>query len=72
MIYNRSKDIMVKRCCYMLKSIKKDKLTVNIYENRDIMGAAAAADIEKCIKRTAIEYSPKFKSYYNFDNFYSL
>lgn len=29
-------------------------------------------DIEKCIKRTAIEYSPKFKSYYNFDNFYSL
>ena len=29
-------------------------------------------DIEKCIKRTAIEYYPKFKSYYNFDNFYSL
>ena len=28
-------------------------------------------DVEKCVKRTAIEYSPKFKSYYNFDNFYS-
>lgn len=29
-------------------------------------------DSEKCIKRTAIEYSPKFKSYYNYDNFYSF
>lgn len=39
----------------MLKSIKKDKLTVNIYENRDIMGAAAAADIEKCIEKLLAE-----------------
>lgn len=29
-------------------------------------------DSEKRIKRTPIEYSPKFKSFYNFDNFYSF
>ena len=29
-------------------------------------------DSEKCVKRTPIEYSPKFKSYYNFDNFYAF
>ena len=29
----------------MVKSIKKDKLTVNIYENRTLMGEAAANDI---------------------------
>ena len=39
----------------MLKSIKKDKLTVNIYENRDIMGAAAAEDIAKCIENLLAE-----------------
>ncbi len=34
----------------MLKSLKKDKLTVNIYENRTIMGEAAANDIAACMK----------------------
>ena len=29
-------------------------------------------DVEKCIKRVAIEYSPKFKSYFNYNNFYSF
>ena len=29
-------------------------------------------DLDKCIKRTPIEYSPKFKSYYTFNNFYSF
>ncbi len=35
----------------MLKSLKKDKLTVNIYENRALMGEAAANDIYDCMKR---------------------
>lgn len=34
----------------MLKSLKKDKLTVNIYKTRECMGAAAAEDIYLCIK----------------------
>lgn len=29
-------------------------------------------DVEKCIKRVAIEYSQKFKSYLNYNNFYSF
>ena len=29
-------------------------------------------DITKCIKKTPIEYSPKFKSYYTFNNFYTI
>ncbi len=34
----------------MLKSFKKDKLTVNIYENRTVMGEAAANDIANCMR----------------------
>ncbi|MDO4608338.1 MAG: glucosamine-6-phosphate deaminase [Clostridia bacterium] len=34
----------------MLKSFKKDKLTVNIYENRTLMGEAAANDIANCMR----------------------
>lgn len=34
----------------MLKSLKKDKLTVNIYENRTLMGEAAADDIAACMQ----------------------
>lgn len=35
----------------MIKSLKKDKLTVNIYKNRTLMGEAAAEDIANCIKK---------------------
>ena len=35
----------------MVKSIKKDKLAVNIYENRTLMGEAAANDIAACMEK---------------------
>ena len=35
----------------MLMNLKKDKLTVNVYENRTLMGEAAADDIAACMKR---------------------
>jgi len=39
----------------MLKSMKADLLQVNVYENRDEMGCAAAADIATAIKRVLAE-----------------
>ena len=33
----------------MMRSLKKDKLLVNIYDTRAEMGSAAASDIKKCI-----------------------
>lgn len=39
----------------MLKSLKADKLQVNVYENRSEMGRAAAADIAAAIKRVLAE-----------------
>ncbi len=33
-----------------METFKKDKLVVEIYENRDLMGQAAAKDIAECIK----------------------
>lgn len=35
----------------MLMNLKKDKLTVNVYENRTQMGKAAADDIAACMKK---------------------
>ena len=35
----------------MVKSLKKDKLAVNIYENRTLMGEAAADDIAACMQK---------------------
>ena len=32
-----------------MKTLKKDLLTVNIYDSRDEMGKAAGADIKACI-----------------------
>ena len=39
----------------MVKSLKKDKLQVNIYENRTVMGEAAADDIAACMQRLLAE-----------------
>ena len=39
----------------MVKSIKKDKLVVNIYENRTLMGEAAANDIAACMEKLLAE-----------------
>ena len=39
----------------MLRSFKADLLQVNVYENRDAMGEAAAADIGAAIKRVLAE-----------------
>lgn len=39
----------------MLKTLKADKLQVNVYENRSEMGKAAAADIAGAIKRVLAE-----------------
>ena len=39
----------------MVKSLKKDKLAVNIYENRAVMGAAAADDIAACMEKLLSE-----------------
>ena len=39
----------------MVKSLKKDKLAVNIYENRAVMGAAAADDIAACMEELLSE-----------------
>ena len=39
----------------MVKSIKKDKLVVNIYENRTVMGEAAANDIAACMEKLLAE-----------------
>lgn len=39
----------------MLMNFKKDKLTVNIYENRIIMGQSAADDIAACMKKLLSE-----------------
>ena len=39
----------------MVKSIQKDKLTVNIYENRTLMGEAAANDIAACMEKLLAE-----------------
>ena len=35
----------------MLMNLKKDRLTVNVYENRTLMGEAAADDIAACMQR---------------------
>ena len=39
----------------MVKSLKKDKLAVNIYENRTLMGEAAANDIAACMEKLLSE-----------------
>ena len=39
----------------MLMNLKKDKLTVNVYENRTLMGEAAADDIAACMQRLLAE-----------------
>ena len=39
----------------MVKSFKKDKLAVNIYENRTLMGEAAANDIAACMEKLLAE-----------------
>ncbi len=41
----------------MVKSLKKDKLAVNIYENRTLMGKAAADDIAACMEKLLSEKS---------------
>ena len=35
----------------MIRSLKNDNLTAEIYDTRDEMGYFAAKDIEKCIKK---------------------
>lgn len=39
----------------MLLNFKKDNLTVNVYENRTLMGAAAADDIAECMQKLLSE-----------------
>ena len=39
----------------MLKNFKKDKLAVRVYENRTLMGKAAAGDIAACMNRLLSE-----------------
>ena len=39
----------------MLKTLTKDKLVVNIYENRTLMGEAAANDIAACMEKLLAE-----------------
>lgn len=39
----------------MLLNFKKDNLTVNVYENRTLMGAAAADDIAECMQKLLAE-----------------
>lgn len=39
----------------MVKNLKKDKLNVNIYENRTLMGEAAANDIAACMEKLLSE-----------------
>lgn len=38
-----------------IKTIKKDKLTVNVYDTRAEMGAAAAEDVAECIEKLLAE-----------------
>ena len=39
----------------MVKTLTKDKLAVNIYENRTLMGEAAANDIAACMEKLLAE-----------------
>ena len=38
-----------------MKTFKKDNLTVEVYENRTLMGEAAARDIKACFKKLLAE-----------------
>ena len=39
----------------MVKTFTKDKLVVSIYENRTLMGEAAANDISACMEKLLAE-----------------